>query len=112
MFYNILLSIYKKMEPNFYENLIASKDKEKLELIKKQSKLLDESLDKFISVRKTIFEENFVDNKGNRVNKINFSDLLSRRIRDRYIATFNNTNSRRRRDSDSNSHNNFLDFID
>ena len=102
------------MEPNFYENLIASKDKEKLGLIKKQSKLLDESLDKFISVRKTIFEENFVDNKGNRVNKINFSDLLSRRIRDRYIATFNNNNnnSRRRRDSDSNSHNNFLDFID
>ena len=41
-----------KMEPNFYENIVPSEDKEKKELIQKMSKLLDDSLDTFLEVRK------------------------------------------------------------
>ena len=40
------------MEPNFYENIVPKEDKEQKELIKRMSKLLDESLDSFIELRK------------------------------------------------------------
>ena len=40
------------MEPNFYENIVPKEDKEQKELIKKMSKLLDESLDSLIELRK------------------------------------------------------------
>ena len=40
------------MESNFYENLIPEKDKDNRELIQKIGKLLDESLDSFILLRK------------------------------------------------------------
>ena len=36
------------MEPNFYQNLVPSEDKEKKELIKKMGLLLDDTLDSFI----------------------------------------------------------------
>ena len=45
------------MESNFYENLIPEKDKDNRELIKKMSKLLDESLDSFILLRQNQSKE-------------------------------------------------------
>ena len=46
------------MEPNFFEKLISEKDKEKKDLVKKMSELLDDSLDTFISLRKRKSQEN------------------------------------------------------
>ena len=45
------------MEPNFYENLFSDKDKDKKELIKQMSRLLDESLDNFILLRQNQAKE-------------------------------------------------------
>ena len=119
------------MEPNFYENLIAPKDKEKLELIKKQSKLLDEPLDKLIFMREKRTEEHFVNKVVKNVKNItldyislrdintrNFRSLLnyfntSRNYTSRYIISTDNFNiPRRRRENDSGRPNSFLESID
>ena len=45
------------MEPNFYENIVPEEDKEKKDLVKRMSNLLDESLDSFILLRKRTSKE-------------------------------------------------------
>ncbi len=45
------------MEPNFYENIVPEEDKEKKDLVKIMSNLLDESLDSFILLRKRTSKE-------------------------------------------------------
>ena len=114
------------MEPNFYENLIASKDKEKLELIKKQSKLLDEPLDKLIFMREKRTEEHIVNQVVKKVKNINLDyyslrDINTRNFRSllnyfntsRYIISTDNFNiPRRRRENVSVRPNSFLESID
>ena len=83
------------MEPNFYENIVSKENKEQKELIKKMSKLLDDSLDSFIELRKR--------QKNEKVNIIKiefkpgkasiFADLFS--MLPRINANDNSTSTRR-----------------
>ena len=71
------------MELNFYENLVQSEDKDKKELIKKMSKLLDDSLDSFIELRKR--------QKNEKINIIKVDSKINKNMVIRELFRINRT---------------------
>ncbi len=83
------------MEPNFYENIVSKENKEQKELIKKMSKLLDDSLDSFIELRKRQKNEkvNIIKIESKPGKASIFADLFS--MLPRINANDNSTSTRR-----------------
>ena len=87
------------MKANFYEKIIPIKDEEKKKLIMKMDKLLDESIDTLINLRKRKMNE--LDNndiKSKIIDKFNEFSLFQN----------NESNSNESNNNDNNSNANFI----
>ena len=81
------------MKANFYEKIIPIKDEEKRKLIMKMSKLLDESIDSLINLRKR------------KMNKLDNTDVKSKII-DKNNEVKLSQNNERNSNERNNNHNN------
>ena len=85
------------MEPDFYENINPVENKEKKELLSKMGKLLDESLDSFLEIRKRQEVQKIPIKKlSSSIRRDSLSDLFRRfqiGRRDNEINDDNNNNN-------------------